>query len=249
MAVRIGHASIGETGKAKNNQSGDQTKKEVCIRNWYSSKWKYVLRCKDFKIANKMATICEQGCANDHIGYDQNQRNTLRTEAIKCNYNLAKIAVNCETDCSAYMSVIAECAGIKIPYHSANAPTTSTMLADFLSTGMFTYFEDSKYLTSDKHLKRGDILVSPGHHTVMVLDNGTLADANGDAEHYPLLKKGSTGYYVRLMQELLNKKGGYKLTIDGIFGMATFNALVAFQGEMQLVKDGICGEKTWQKLL
>lgn len=249
MAVRIGHASIGETGKAKNNQSGDQTKKEVCIRNWYSNKWKYVLRCKDTNRADMMATICEQGCANDHIGYDQNQRNTLRAEAIKCNFNLSKINVMCETDCSAFMSVCAECAGIKIPYHSGNAPTTSTMLADFLSTGMFAYFEDTKYTTSEKYLKRGDILVSPGHHTVMVLDNGSSALVDDNAETYPILRKGSTGYYVKVLQRLLYQKGGYKLTNDGIFGNATFNAVVAFQGECGLVKDGICGEKTWQKLL
>ena len=45
--MRIGHASISENknngrdGKAK---AGDQTGKEVCIRQFYKKPWKYLLR-------------------------------------------------------------------------------------------------------------------------------------------------------------------------------------------------------------
>lgn len=172
MAVLIGHASMDESGKTKRGKAGDQTKKEICIRAWYSKPWDFILQCKDQVKAEKMAIACEQGCANDNIGYDQNQRNTLNTQAKLVDYDLSKIQTPCETDCSAFMTVCAQAAGINIPYNSGNAPTTSTMKSAFISTGEFDVLTDSKYLTSDNYLKRGDILVKAGSHTVMALENG-----------------------------------------------------------------------------
>lgn len=170
--MRIGHASIDEHGKILGGNAGDQTGKEVCIRSYYSRNWTYVLRCKDSKIAEKMAIACEQGCNNNNIGYDQNQRNSLRTYAYANNFNLATISSKCECDCSSFMTVCAECAGVKIPYSGSNAPTTRTMRNAFKSTGIFEILTDSKYLTKSDYLKRGDILVKEGSHTVMVLENG-----------------------------------------------------------------------------
>lgn len=172
MAILIGHASIDENGKAKNGKAGDQTKKEVCTREWYSKPWEFVLRCKDNTKAEKMAVACEQGCANDNIGYDQNQRNTLDALAQMVDYDLSKIKAPCECDCSSFMAVCAQAAGINIPYNSGNAPTTSTMKNAFTSTGEFDVLTDFKYLTSDNYLNRGDILVKAGSHTAMALENG-----------------------------------------------------------------------------
>lgn len=178
MAILIGHASIDERGMTKNGSAGDQTGREVCTRLWYDKPWAYVLRCKDSVKAEQMARACERGCANNNIGYNQNRRNTLHTQAQKVNYDLSRITASCETDCSAFMSVCAQAAGIRIPYNSANAPTTSTMKSAFAKTGEFEILTDSKYLTSDKYLKRGDILVKPGSHTVMALQNGSKAAAS-----------------------------------------------------------------------
>lgn len=180
MPIKIGHASIDENGRTKNGQAGDQTNKEICIRSWYSKPWSFVLRCKDSSKAELMAAACENGCNNRYIGYDQNQRNTLRKEAQKVNYDLSRITTPCECDCSSFMTVCAEAAGINIPYTGTNAPTTSTMRAAFTSTGMFEVFADSKYIIDDTYLKRGDILVKPGCHTVMALENGS-AVSNGSS--------------------------------------------------------------------
>lgn len=178
MPIKVGHASINENNETKNGQAGDQTDKEVCIRPWYSKPWSFILRCTDLKKAEMMAEACEKGCANNKIGYDQNQRNTLRTQAKKVHYDLSKISTPCECDCSSFLTVCAEAAEINIPYNGTNAPTTSTMRTAFASTGMFDVLTDSKYLTSDKYLKRGDILVKPGSHTVMALDNGSAVSVN-----------------------------------------------------------------------
>lgn len=167
----IGHASIDENKKAKGGKAGDQTGKEVCTRSWYSKPWDVLLRCKDATKAELMAQACEKACANNHIGYDQYQRNTLRIQALSKDWDLSKITVDCETDCSAFMTVCAECAGI--PFSYTNAPTTRTMRKEFQKTGYFDVLTDSKYLNSDKYLKRGDILVKEGSHTVMVLGNSS----------------------------------------------------------------------------
>lgn len=175
MSVLIGHASIDERGKSSGGVAGDQTGKEICTRTWYNKNWTYVLRCKKPKLAEIMAISCERACVNKNIGYDQNQRNTLRTQAQKASYDLSKITIPCECDCSSLMTVCAECANIPVPYNGNNAPTTRTMRSAFYQTGMFEVLTDSKYLTSDKYLMRGDILVKEGSHTVMVLENGTNA--------------------------------------------------------------------------
>ena len=175
MSVRIGHASIDENGKVSGGIAGDQNGKEVCIRTWYSKPWEFVLRCKNSSIAEQMAVSCEKGCNNAAIGYNQTSRNALYTQAIKANFDLSKITTKCNCDCSSFMGVCAICAGVNpsFLYLYSNMCTTSTMKARFSNTGLFDVLTESKYLTSDDYLKRGDILVKSGSHTVMVLDNGS----------------------------------------------------------------------------
>ena len=172
--VRIGHASLNELGHTTGGQKGDQ-KNEVCIRTWYNKPWSYLLRPKDHVKAEIMATNCEIICNNSACGYDQSTRNSLRQEAIKTNFDFTKIGL-CNCDCSSFMSVCAESAGIAIPYSYGNAPTTKTMQQAFMSTGEFDLYTDYSHLNSPNFLKRGDILVKEGSHTVMALDTGTLAN-------------------------------------------------------------------------
>jgi hypothetical protein len=70
------------------------------------------------------------------------------------------------------MSVCALVGGAKFEYGS-NAPTTSTMRNKFKQFGYYEVLTDAKYTDSADYLKRGDILVREGHHTIMVLENGT----------------------------------------------------------------------------
>ena len=172
---RIGHASRNEFGGSTGGQKGDNDGKEVVIRNFYLGGWNIMLRPKNPIKAELMAQACETICNNQNCGYDQSTRNSLRQEAIKVNFDLSKIGL-CNCDCSSFMAVCAEAAGIAIPYSYGNAPTTATMRNAFLSTGEFNIYIDSIYLNSPNFLKRGDILVREGKHTVMVLDNGSLSD-------------------------------------------------------------------------
>ena len=173
MGILIGHASLGSNGKISGDASGDQNGKEVGIRRWYNKPWNVVLRPLDSNIAEKSAKACEAGCNNTALGYDQTQRNTAHTEAKKVGYDLSKITTLCETDCSAYMTLCAIAGGVSELEYTGNAPTTRTMVNAFVKTGKYQKLTDPKYLTSDKYLKRGDILVKEGSHTAMALENGS----------------------------------------------------------------------------
>ena len=173
MAVKIGHAVGDENKKAYGGKAGDQTQKEVYFGKWYADDWHTVLRCKDPAKAEIMALSCEKACNNNNIGYDQYQRNTLREAARAAGFDLEQVEKKCECDCSSLIAVCAECAGIKVPYNSGNAPATSNMVSAFQSTGEFEVLTDSKYLKSDELLLRGDILVKKGH-TLMILENDLM---------------------------------------------------------------------------
>lgn len=63
---------------------------------------------------------------------------------------------------------------------------------------------------------------------------------------YPgkVLRKGSKGSHVRLMQQRLNDLG-YSLGVDADFGPGTAKAVIAFQEKNQLKSDGVVGPNTW----
>lgn len=247
--VKIGHASIDERGKGTGGQAGDQSGREVCIREWYAKGWTVCLRPKTKDIAEKSAKACEKGCANENIGYDMNQRNTAHTQAKKVNYDLSKIKEKCETDCSAFMTLCALSAGVTSLEYTGNAPTTSTMRRAFTASGAYEALTDSKYLNSDKYLKRGDILVAEGHHTVMVLEDGSLAGSV--ASHkvaIPTLRKGDKDSEVELLQKNLNRTISVGLSVDGDFGAKTEKALQKWQGMYKLEKDGVYGKNSYKKM-
>ena len=67
----------------------------------------------------------------------------------------------------------------------------------------------------------------------------------------PQLHMGDVGEAVRAMQILLKGRGfsvGW-CGPDGEFGRATADALMAFQRVKEEETDGVCGEKTWGRLL
>lgn len=262
MAIKVGHSSKDERGKFKGGVAGDQTGKEVCIRSWYNGGWDFVARFKDRAKAEKAAKACEDACNNPKVGYDQGERNDLRTEAKKVDYQLDKIETPCESDCSSLMGVCVEAAGIQLP--EGNGPTTRTLRRVLEATGEFEILTDAKYLTSDQYIQRADILCKEGSHTVMVLENGSKANhevvvskMESPTIHYsvrlPLIKKGSKGDSVKALQILLiGTEPGYscgKYGADGDFGSTTLEAVKKFQKAKGLTADGIVGPKTWAVLL
>lgn len=171
MAVMIAHASKDEKNGIRNGQAGDQTGKEVCVRSWYNKPWNVMIRFKNPAMAEKVAEDMEEAAVNNCIGYDQNQRNTLLNKARKYNYDVSKVTEPCETDCSALVSVACMYAGVpeSALTYKGNCATTRTLRRLLLQTGLVEIYESAQYLSKPDKLKRGDILLSEGHHVVVVI--------------------------------------------------------------------------------
>lgn len=226
MTVRIGQASLGETG-AHNQKAGNQTGRELNFSYWYRGNWLFVLRFKDRKKAKKAVKACKDAINNPNIGYDQDQRNTMRNQAKVLNWDFSAITQPCETDCSALMCACTEAAEVNLSpqYYSGNACTTYNMGTAFPATGEFLNLTDSKYTKSDKYLLEGDILVNSGH-TVMVLENGLYWEeelemvensriiVNGKEVPVKRILKDNSNYVnVRDLAAALNLEVGFKGSI------------------------------------
>lgn len=182
MSVKICHASISEL-KTVTGKAGDQTGKEVCTRDWYAKPWTTLLRYKDLKTAREAAKLAEKLAKSNLVGYDQKERNTLYQRLKQHNFNVdayISSGVKTETDCSAFVYAV-YCCLIPSMRSDANAPTTSTMKQFFCKHG-FVAYEDKRYLTTDRYLLTGDVLVKPASHTVMAISDGSI---NSKVECYP----------------------------------------------------------------
>lgn len=180
----IGHASQDENCKLKNGKAGDQTGKEVCVRNWFNRPWNVILICKDPVMREKIAAAMQAACENNLIGYDQNQRNSLLTYSRPVGYNPALVNTKCECDCSSLVSICCMYAGISesVLFKSNNCCTTSTLRKALVGTGLFEEHVESKYINSEDYLPRGAILLYECHHVAVCLTNGKYATNNSTCE-------------------------------------------------------------------
>lgn len=226
MSVMIGHAGSNEWGTTHGGVPGDQTGTEVYIRTWYSRPWNLMFRPKDIKVAEKIAVAMEQACANDNIGYNQNNRVSLYNAAKAKNWDLSKITTKVDTDCSALVAVCCNAAGLNVSKDN----WTGVQKQNLMNTGAFILYTDSKYLTQSDYLKRGDILLYEGHHTAVVLNNGSKAEPvvnytgkgigyataktsmnirTGASTSYPVIQTISAGTKLEVLEKLSN--GWYKI--------------------------------------
>jgi len=66
---------------------------------------------------------------------------------------------------------------------------------------------------------------------------------------YPLLRQGSRGNYVLILQDSLNNLGYRTGGLDGLFGPGTANSVRAYQKYKGLTADGVVGCNTWNALM
>ena len=231
MAILIGHSSIDERGKIVGGKIGDQTGREVCTRTWYKDGWNIVLRPKTESLANKSAKFVEDICGNPNVGYDQYNRNSLYKESVAVNFDGTKVAL-CESDCSALMHVAAIAGGAKITYGS-NGATTRTLRTVLGKSGYYDILTDKKYLTSDKYLKRGDIIVKEGSHTVMALENGSAVQpVVNDKVNITYAVKLEGGKVLPVVTNLNDYAGIENKKIIGV-AMKVDNGKVKYQAHVQ----------------
>lgn len=251
MAVKIGHASISENGTIRGT-AGDQNGKEVCTRNWYKhSKGWYTLRCKNTAMRCMIAEAMEKACANNQIGYDQNENDTLWDNVKNKGFDPSKTTKKVETDCARLVRVCCQYACEQV----GNGKTipdfyTATLANTLVKTGLFEKLTADKYCKQDNFLLRGDIQVTRSKgHTWVVLSNGDKTGVNNEPEKvYELgeriLRNGMTGADVEELQEYLNQLGYNCGKVDGDFGDNTEQGVREFQKAEGLVVDGEYGPKS-----
>ncbi|OON87613.1 hypothetical protein BXO88_02750 [Oribacterium sp. C9] len=163
--VIIGSARIDENGNASGGKAGDQTGNEVSIQEYYTHKkgWR-VIRAKDAAVREAIAQNMEWACANDYIGYNQGQNQTLYNVVAPLGFNCSLVTTPCEADCARLMRVCVLYAGIKVKDFY-----TATEADALLATGAF----EEVSVSLPYGLLRGDILVTKTKgHTVVALTNG-----------------------------------------------------------------------------
>ncbi len=77
---------------------------------------------------------------------------------------------------------------------------------------------------------------------------GTPVNIFGKANTGRILSRGDEGKDVKELQKILKTLGYYRVKSDGRFGPVTEAAVIAFQGDNQLIADGIVGPYTYHAL-
>lgn len=253
VKIIIGSARIDEKGGIA-GVAGDQKQKntpdqsgEVSMQEFYMHKkgW-YVLRAKDPEIALKIAAAMKAACNNPNIGYSQNDRlGIIRwgTWADK----------PCNCDCG---TLVRECIIEASGKDPGNFNTGNEALY-LVASGLF---EEKIEYTANMNLFVGDVLVTKTKgHTVIVVEGNlrnVLAkndmvseESSGGGKlsklkvNVPTIRLGSKGKGVRVLQALLY------IGVTGEFDKNTEDSCKYFQNKEKLVPDGICGPKTWGKIL
>lgn len=258
--MKIGMASIDENGKIYGGKAGDQTGKEVLIREWYNKPWNVIIRPKNQEDAKKMAEDMKKACANDNIGYDQWNREDLVVQLKKVNWDFSKVSPT-ETDCSALVAAIVAKyygeAAVRNTKRGNKIAYTGDLKALCQATGKFDFLTDAKYLNSSDYLQAGDILLNESKHAAMAVENGSKATSVAvtptpapvtPASKTRTLKSGCKGEDVKTLQSNLNKIMNAGLTVDGDFGPKTDAAVRAFQKKYGLTVDGLFGPKSAEKM-
>ncbi|WP_165763811.1 peptidoglycan-binding domain-containing protein [Halalkalibacter urbisdiaboli] len=90
-----------------------------------------------------------------------------------------------------------------------------------------------------------------GPKTITALQNitaMTIEPVSNVSEPKPVLRSGSSGQAVQVLQERLQQLGYYKEKITGQFDTKTKEAVKTFQKQNLLTVDGVVGPKTWAVL-
>lgn len=201
MISNCGHD---ERGKYTGGQAGDQTGQEWAVIPWYNRPWNVVLRHNDWEVREKIADLAKKAAENNHIGYDQGERYTFWENLKTVGYDPSKITRYCETDCSAGVAAIVKAVGYLLNVESLKNVSiycyTGNLKAALKKAG-FEVLTAQKYLTSDKNLLPGDVLLYEGHHTAINLDTGE--EIIYLADHWEKTEKGYT--YITATGAVKNK--------------------------------------------
>lgn len=199
----ISNSGGDERGNIIGGKAGDQTSNEWCIIPWYSRPWNCVLRHPDENVRKKIADLARKAANNNHIGYNQYNRDSYYNELKKVGYNPSLIKVFCDADCSAGVIANIKATGYLLGIKALQSITctyTGNMRESLKSAG-FKVLTDDKYLTSDNYLREGDILLNDACHTATNLTNGSKV-----TEKKVVAVSNNTGLYKHAYRDNVGKQ-------------------------------------------
>lgn len=213
---------------------------QVSTEPYYTHKQGYWLGFKPKEGGMRLANAMQNACDNDHFLYSQPKRDK-GWEAVDYFGNIHKVNQDTYVDCSSLVRLcIREAYGVKLP--NFNTQSEPTVLRN---CGLF---ELPKKIRTANECTLGMVLCTPNKgHTVIVVETDNKYGIQIPSSN-PMLRKGSTGQQVRLLQACLNIVMKSNLEVDGIFGKNTDKVLRDFQKKYNLEVDGIYGSKSRQKL-
>lgn len=219
------------TGTTVQNPGGNMDG-ELNVLQFYGG-WKWCFRAKDGDIAERIAWLSERAVMNGaHIGYGQNNGRYPRTglfDELKKQANPDPMAieakVNC--DCTSKAGACVYFAGVKdMRLRDMWSGTEREIL---LSTGQFVEITDPLLLSIGTGLRRGDILLKPGH-TAIAIDSDDHLDTvpyrisdcsacnirTGPGKDYPIIKAVEVGTIVQVVATAAN--GWKRIVLPDGFG-------------------------------
>ena len=254
MSCVVGSARGDEHGHISGGQAGNQTGRELATEAWYnSSKGWRVFRAKDPIKAEKLAECMLKACANNKIGYDQSNNQSLLLAVQSVGYDPAKVTSPVETDCSQLVRVCCFYAGIPIGmFSTADEPKY------LLGTGEFKELTESAYTSSPHYLQKGDIMCTrtKGHTMIVVGDGDRVGTFDAQTTKWSQRKLGTVADGEVWKQYRPNKKylptatDCWKWKLIGWKGGSPFvKKLQTLVGETGKAVDGIFGKNTSAKLI
>lgn len=164
MTPKVAYASISENGTI-NGKVGDQTGKELKVRDYYEFGQTYYFRFNSSNDAWWMADIARRIVLNDNVGYGQNDRTTLFNLLKSNGWQSSKINKKVNTDCSELVVCAFNCIYEKVLL--ASNTYTGNLKTRLEATGKGTIHK----ITKGYKPMAGDIVFKPNKHAVIVCNS------------------------------------------------------------------------------
>lgn len=168
---KIVEAYSDENGKARGGQRGDQSGKEIRVREFYirDGGFSVYLECTDPLLAEAAAFNAQLIAEDSSFGYNQDDRWRGYKEIISG--GSIDEAETGDFDCSSLCVAAYILAGLDMKPEGY----TGNLERLFLETGKFVAYKDAEHLNSSKLAKRGGMYLEPKKHVFMMLEDGSDA--------------------------------------------------------------------------
>lgn len=179
MNIKFGGAHIDERGKIAGGKAGDQTGRELCIKNAYiyNGGWDVCIRIRDENKRKKYIDFIKWAVKSKYIGYDQHERLSLYKALKDIDFNYKKLKINVECDCSSLVACGLIVAGFTKLNPSIYTGNLEECIKKYYPNDFRFYdknFKSGNHTQGMKWWRNGDILLKKGRHVETVISGGRV---------------------------------------------------------------------------